>query len=538
MPVRLSTLQILTSGGFDFRPLLRRDQPGGSLLLHLLTVVLVALGLGLRCWHYFRNPSVWHDEAALIVNVLGKDFGELLGPLFFAEAAPPLFLWVEKEVSLLLDDSSFAFRLVPFAASCLAVILLVPIAQHILRPAAVPWALFLFATSETLAWHACEAKPYAVDVLAAVIVLIVFTHIRSLIAQLLIFAALAPPIIVLCYPGCFLFGGVLVALLPAVTRDRRALIWLTYGLLTVAVFLPFALLVLGPVAAQRCDMMAADWRRFFPPWDHPWAMPGWLILSTAEVCRYACKPLGQFLIVIAALGAAHSWRNGQRRFVSLLLVPIALALVASLMGAYPYGGARVMAYAAPAVILLIAAGTPQALIWLRTRSKLGTAVLLVLLLSPFSVAVQRLAIPWERADSAAVSEYVLSRRLPDEIVIANDWEFLYYYRRIGPSLQMAWGDPLAPGCCLIANESETRFRLRQDMPSKPGDRVWVVAKGLTPENRQAYIDGLPWNEWRVVERREFTRITVVLVERRRIAPDVNLALAPSAGRSAPPRSRL
>ena len=52
---------------------------------------LVCLGLFFRCFHYLRNPSMWHDEAALVLNVLGKDFRALLGPLFFSEAAPPLF---------------------------------------------------------------------------------------------------------------------------------------------------------------------------------------------------------------------------------------------------------------------------------------------------------------------------------------------------------------------------------------------------------------------------------------------------------------
>src|SRR5438094_2922821 len=50
---------------------------------------LVALGLGLRVYHYARNPSMWHDEAALVLNVLSKGFHELLGPLLFAEASPP-----------------------------------------------------------------------------------------------------------------------------------------------------------------------------------------------------------------------------------------------------------------------------------------------------------------------------------------------------------------------------------------------------------------------------------------------------------------
>ena len=74
---------------------------------------LIALGIALRAFHYLRDPSVWHDEAALIVNVLDKNFASLLGPLRFHEAAPPLFLWLEKAVSLSLGDEPLALRLPP-----------------------------------------------------------------------------------------------------------------------------------------------------------------------------------------------------------------------------------------------------------------------------------------------------------------------------------------------------------------------------------------------------------------------------------------
>src|SRR5262245_64050306 len=90
---------------------------------------LVAFGIGLRCYHYFRNPSMWHDEAALIINVLNKGFTSLLGQLFFAEAAPPLFLWVEKAVSLVLGDGTYDFSLVRFLESCGFLIFLVSFAR-------------------------------------------------------------------------------------------------------------------------------------------------------------------------------------------------------------------------------------------------------------------------------------------------------------------------------------------------------------------------------------------------------------------------
>jgi hypothetical protein len=529
----------------------RRDKPGGSPVIGgsplsagsprtllsssdlqslLLTTLLVALGLGLRSWHYFRNPSVWHDEAALIVNVLGKSFGELLGPLFFAEAAPPLFLWLEKAVGLSLGDGAFALRLVPYLASCLAMILIVPVARRVLPPAGVPWALLLFATSEALLWHACEAKPYAVDVLAAVIVLALFccTQAWPLGRLLAVYAVLAPLIIFLCYPGGFLYGGVLVAMLPAVLRDRRPSICVSYSLLALAVFASFFLLVYGPIHAQRCEQMVADWIRMFPPWDRPWAVPGWVLLSTADVCRFACKPLGQLLAVLAVIGAIRFWHDGQRRLVVLLLLPIFLALTAACRRDYPYGGARVMAYAVPAIILLMAAGTPSTLAWLKARGRLGwaRAALVLLLLSPLAVAMQRVAVPWERADAATAAEYVVSQRRPGDCVISNDWEYLYYFRDLGPGFRMSMCDPRAAGCCLVANDEAGQFRLLEDLFASPGERVWVLAKALTPEKRQDYLNCMSADGWHIVDRREYTRITLVLMERN----------SPFAALSAPPHS--
>src|SRR5260370_14788958 len=82
------------------------------------TWALVGLGLGLRLVHYVRDPSVWHDEAALIVNVLGKGFRELLGPLFLNEAGPPLFLWLERAMVLVGGEGTYVLRLGALPASC------------------------------------------------------------------------------------------------------------------------------------------------------------------------------------------------------------------------------------------------------------------------------------------------------------------------------------------------------------------------------------------------------------------------------------
>src|SRR5436305_401856 len=161
-----------------------------------LLPVLVLSGLALRSYHYLRVPAAWHDEAALVVNVLDNDFAGLLGPLRWHEAAPPLFLWIERAVVLILGDDLLALRLFPFLASCVALLLMASLSRSLLPAAAVPWAVFLFAFADPLAWHACEAKPYSSDVLATVRLLYVHCagRQRSLLWELTVCELLAPPL--------------------------------------------------------------------------------------------------------------------------------------------------------------------------------------------------------------------------------------------------------------------------------------------------------------------------------------------------------
>lgn len=454
--------------------------------------LLVVLGLALRAYHYLRNPSMWHDEAALVVNVLGKTFTELWGPLFFSEAAPPLFSCVERAVVLVLGDSTYALRLVPFLASCAALLLFVPVARRVLPASAVPWAVLLAACSDQILWHACEAKPYAVDVLAATVLaaLLCCTDAWTLPRKLLVLAALAPLLVFLCYPACFLYGGVLVALLPGVVRARDLRTWGCYALLIGAVFGSFGILLTGPIRAQRDDTIVACWEGSFPDWARPWTVPAWTVFSSLEVFRYCCEPIGQVLFPLAVVGGVCLWRQGRRQLVTFLILPLGLALLASFARAYPYGGCRVVVYAAPALFLLIAAGVPATLAWATARGRWGPAVVQGLLVVPLGLALVNAAVPWPRADCAGAAAYVLAHRAPDDQVASNHWEYLYYFRHLGP------------GFCLLRAPVQ-----------EPAARLWLVITDAQLEARTRLAAMLTPPAYRQVERQEFLRTTVVLVAR-------------------------
>ncbi len=465
---------------------------------------LVAFGLGLRAFHYLREPSVWYDEAFLLVNVLRKTFLEQLGPLLHDEAAPPLFLWAERAISLVFGDGIYALRLLPFLASCAALLLLAWVARRLLPVAAVPWAVLLMACSDRLLWHGCEAKPYAVDVLCGVGMLALYVRLRDLPLprQCLIFAAAAPVVIFLSFPGCFLYGGLLVALVFDLGRDRRPASIAGYALLALTVFGSF-LLLLGPIHAQRCQGMDACWVNQFPHWDRPWTVPGWMVFSTLDVVRYCFQPTGHALGIVAGFGAFLLWRQGQRPLVVLLVLPLALALAASCIHAYPYGGARVEVYALPALALLTAAAVPALLDWLRPRSRLALVGLIGLLVAPLFLATYHAVDPWPRADSAGASAYVLAHRGPEDVVASNHEDYLYYFRNVQPPHQ----------------------RLEElSVPS--AERLWLILTGTTPAEERAMVAGL-LPTWQPLEEKSFDWTRVYLLRR----------CLPSAVPSAPPRSR-
>ena len=484
---------------------------------HALWVALIVLcGLTLRGYHYFSDPPVWHDEAAQIYNVLNKDYSEMLGPLYYSEACPPLFLAIEKSVVAILGDSTLALRLVPFLASCFVNVALVLLVRRLLAPSGLIWLAVLLGCSDRLLWHASKAKPYAVDTLVATCVLAIglrfcaesSANSARFKRMLGLCIALTPFLVFLSFPACFLLGGLALALVLAVFRSRNAKAWLLFGCFCISLCGSFVALYFTAIHAQRNDSIASCWTLFFPTWDQPWLLPDVALVRFTELCRYALEPAGNALAVLVVVGGVALCRAGHRRLVGILLLPIGLDTIAWLLSSYPLGPTRVNVYAAPALLVLIAAGIGPALAWLRARHRLAPIMLILVLLVPVGQAIGVFIKPWSRLDSKTPIAFVLEHRQPSEPVVGTLWEHAYYCRHLGP-LYRAIRSPVDPP------SSAPAAALGPDgLPSDEiVDGLWLLASH-DPVLQAGQIAGVhPGGPWQIEERYAFRDVMLLRLRR-------------------------
>ena len=449
----------------------------------------VAAGALVRLVHVLRDSPLWHDEAALVLNAVYLDVSECFGKLLHHEAAPPLFLVLERLTLQTVGDSALALRLPVLVIGCLSLVIFASLARRIVPPWPAALATALFAGSDRLVWHATEAKPYAVDVFVAVLVAWGYVRTRGLPlrVQCALWLAILPAAEWLTFPGCFVAGGLLLALLPAARRaggaDRLA-----YGVLGLAVVGSFVALAVGPAKAQQDGAMAGCWVNHFADWSHPVGVPVWAVASTLEVLRYALMPFGQVLAPVAVAGAVRLGRRDPT-LLTALLAALGLAFVAALPGKYPYGGARVCVFAAPALVLLVAEGVPVCRDWLRRRSRLGPAVLAVVLVLPVVQTAYRIAVPWPRADFRAAVDYVDSQFRDGDLIASDHWEVLYYTRG-----------------------REERVCEPSEIGGRRPARVWVLT-GTDPGVGESRLRQVP-PDWQRVDARTFRGTVAVLFEHR------------------------
>jgi hypothetical protein len=330
--------------------------------------LFVGLGVMIRLVRYLSDYPIWHDEAFLAASLWDRDYAALLRPLEYGQVAPWLFLAIERAVVASLGYSEMTLRLFPTICSVTSLVLFGLVSGRLVRAPARVLAVAVLATSFYPIRHGAEIKPYASDLLAALLLLApALQWVRSpdRIRSWFVLTVATPLLLALSYPAVFVAGGISMALAPSVLRMRCRRLRLAFAAYNLVLVASFAAIYLACTNSQAVEMGSfyrlGYWAESFPPLARPWALPVWLLDKHSGMMM--AYPIGDKhggslgTLAFVLVGCLALYRRGRSTMLALLMAPFCMGLLAAGLGKYPYGGtARTMQYLAPSICLLAGLG--------------------------------------------------------------------------------------------------------------------------------------------------------------------------------------
>jgi hypothetical protein len=450
---------------------------------HATAVLLVVAGVILRVWQYFANTSLWIDEAALARNIIERDVRSLLGPLDYAQVAPPGFLLVERAVVAVAGTSEYALRAFPLVAGIAGLFLFRAVARRLFSGWTVTFAVGLFALGIPFIYFSSQVKQYSSDVMASLLLVLLALEIRQRrlsFRDAWMFGAAGAAIVWMSHPALFvLFGlGAAIALLAITERDLPTwsplLVMLSLWALSAMAVALHALSTVTPDDAEYFRWFWGD--GFMPVPPRTVSELTWLPRRLVWVFGAFASGLGwtdgglhyRWSPIFAGVmlwGFVVLWR--QRRDAALILLfPVITVVCLSAASVYPLT-ARLLTFLVPCLLLATAAGAGA----LATAPKgrfVVPALLAILGGSPLYATATALPPVWLQ-HLRPVLEHVRDRYTPGDRVYVFYGAvpaFGYYAPRLGLE-----GANVVLGRCSIADPREY---LREIDRLRGARRVWVV----------------------------------------------------------------
>ena len=196
--------------------------------LTYLSILSLIFGITIRLIQYFHNRSLWYDEVSVALNIINRDYFELLAPLDYNQAAPPGFLWIEKGITQLAGASEYTWRFFPLVAGIISLFAFFYFARRYGSLITSKIAIALFACLRYTVYYSTEVKQYSSDVMVALLLSLLLIPLRHQILtkkQVWSLSVVGGIAIWLAHPSVFILAGIELSYWLTMPKDQiKALI--------------------------------------------------------------------------------------------------------------------------------------------------------------------------------------------------------------------------------------------------------------------------------------------------------------------------
>ena len=405
--------------------------------------IVVLVGVALRLRQYLARTSFSDPESYVVLNVIDHSWKALLNQLEHGQAAPPLFLWLERAAALTFGTSEYSMRLLPLLCGIAALVLFAVVGWRLFSPGVALCLVIVVAFCGKLIEFSVDTKQYSGDVMVCTLLLLLATAPgRGAMWRLGWCAVVATVAVWFSHTAAIVFGSISLLLTSRCLRQgpREAVKAIGWNSLFLVSFL---ILYFVSIRYESTQWMHEGWIEDFPDLRHPARIPSWLAVRGFQLLGAAFPMVGPFLAITCLVGIAGLLAEGFVELSLVLFLPIVLIAMASVAQRYPFGSSRLSLFVLPQIFLMFGAGLEVA----RRKMRGGLAkAWWVFALPVLSIAVVTATIvfisPPYRSHIRPVVGYVRAHRQPGEAIyltgltgridpdptIGRHIEFLCYWR--------------------------------------------------------------------------------------------------------------
>ncbi len=516
-----------------------------SFYLTWFPYLLILFGIFLRFQQFWFDRSLWLDEAFLAVPLGWGSWGDLFHqPLEYSHFVPLGFLLLTKLALSIFGNNDLILRLIPFLASCFALVFFFLLAKKTISAKAIPIALFLLVVSDVNIYYSTELKPYISDMSIALLIWLLALHlyqtvesrntwiIVTIIGVIAVWSAY-PAIFMLAAMGCCFF---------AIFLWKKQWQYLSYisiaGIIWVASFgLMYWLLMQGDIKQAS---PISQWLFTFWSTEHNAFMPSltnkesiiWLMNTYAEFLKYPAS-LSSFALAgaLGILGAIILLIE-KRTIFFFLIMPVVITLFASYLQKYPFA-VRMVLFLVPVLYLFIAEGISRLQFNIELQStalnqSLNNLLILALVIAiswhTIYLSLRYIQTPRTVQETKDVLAYFKKHRQSNDKIYTYFWAepALRYYapffgidskqcvlltqantniikevdyaRSVRKQAVLAANSTQLPECLLGQGETPAQVQADlqqlQQIPAIKGQRIWFMMTHIKEDDHQAILQNL------------------------------------------------
>jgi hypothetical protein len=327
----------------------------------LIVIFLVVAGVLISLAQFLQNREFLLDESQLAINIMDRNFIELLKPLDFLQVAPILFLYIEKVFSFLISNSEYGFRLFPLLCYWASFFFLLKFLKNQINNIyAIIIILSFYAFNNLLLIHSSvQAKQYMSDVFLLLVIYYITTkdykteknkfYLLGFLGVIFIFLSNVAPLI-LFTSGVYLFYEEFF-----VSKRKRILPLMFVSALWLGAFAIYYFFFIANHPTR--EFMSDYWSYTFLPHDSFVSVYGFFIERSDTIlnCFFPYSLPLIIKLIPPLAGLTGLILKKKVKLLILICVPILLHLIISGFGLYPFD-LRLMLYLFPCIIILISMG--------------------------------------------------------------------------------------------------------------------------------------------------------------------------------------